>query len=288
MDQNGVAVIAMQPKWLQENLTAGGVDGWEKLNERLVAEGQAHFFPVTSASMHEFEPSPQDQKRFVDGVLATASAQGYPMMGEFYFRRYPRSRDYRAAREPSPSRDPNARDFDIAIDGPLGEEIFSYANEHRAIFQIHYEVEERLLPALEKMLSRYPNARVIWCHVGRVRYPARAPHYDSAYVRRLLHDHPNLYFDTSEGRVANKYEGSGEVATVMWEADEPILRSEWRQLISDYPDRFLAAVDLGTDRMSAYVHHVWQQRRLLDQLPPRTREAVGFRSAWKLIFGRDF
>lgn len=110
-------------------------------------------------------------------------------MGEFEFRHYPSPRQFR--------RKQADRDIAVPIDGPLGHRLFRLAEETSVPFEIHYEVEDDLLPPLEKILAQYPRARVIWCHLAQIRYQSRSSVYGPEYVRKLLETHPNLYFDTA-------------------------------------------------------------------------------------------
>ncbi len=60
-------------------------------------------------------------------------------------------------------------------------------------FQLHYEIEDRLLEPLEKMLEEYPSAKVIWCHLARICYIERASRYTPAYVDGLIKRHTVLH-----------------------------------------------------------------------------------------------
>ena len=62
-------------------------------------------------------------------------------------------------------------------------------------FQIHYEIEDRLLPPLETILERHPKATVIWCHLAMIRYPDRTRRYNPDYVGALIQRFSGLHFD---------------------------------------------------------------------------------------------
>lgn len=40
------------------------------------------------------------------------------------------------------------------------------------------------------MLSQYPKAKVIWCHIAQVRYAERATAYSPAYIEGLIKRFP--------------------------------------------------------------------------------------------------
>jgi len=53
------------------------------------------------------------------------------------------------------------------------------------------------------------------------------------------------------------------------------------------PWRFLAALDLGGDRMDDLPKPVGTTRLFMDGLSPEAREIVGYRAAWKVLFEED-
>jgi hypothetical protein len=205
------------------------------------------------------------------------------MLGEFFFRRYPSNRNLNMGG------DLNA-ELAEPIDGPLGQRLFAYSQRTGVPFQIHYEVEDALIPPLEAMLQRYPRARVIWCHAGRVRRPEKAPHFTahwSATLRRLLQDHSNLYFDIGSTDPKQNYPLNGPPVSLWWDMRSGKMKSEGVKLVSDQPWRFLAALDQGFDRAAQTPEMVQDLMLFLDSLPPRAREIVAYRAAWKLLFAEE-
>ncbi|MBI2224307.1 MAG: amidohydrolase, partial [Betaproteobacteria bacterium] len=148
-------------------------------------------------------------------------------------------------------------------------------------------IEDALLPPLEKMLAQYPKAKVIWCHLAQVSYIERAPSYSPAYVEGLIGKFPNLYFDTAFGGSNSVYPLSGQRHARVW-ADNGGLRKDWLDLLVAYPQRFLAALDLGGDRMHRIREWDLNLRTFLRQLPRDTQQQIAYRSAWKLLFGDEF
>lgn len=76
-------------------------------------------------------------------------------------------------------------------------------------------------------------------------------------MRKLISEHPNLYFDLAFGHKDSLYPGSNEYHARVWNRKTGKVKLEWVDLIKDHPWRFLAALDLGGDRM--------------DKLPDKTR-----------------
>jgi hypothetical protein len=200
------------------------------------------------------------------------------LAGEFEFRHYPSPRQVRRGAD---------RDVEVPIDGEFGHRLFGMGAATGVPFQIHYEIEDELLPPLEKMLAAYPKAKVIWCHVAQVRYLERAKTYTPAYVEGLIGRFPNLYFDTAFGGPDSIYPVNGQRHSRVW-GDDRTLRKDWLALFVAYPQRFLAALDLGGDRMHRINEWDANLRYFLNQLPDETRHHIAYRSAWRLLFGEDF
>ena len=60
------------------------------------------------------------------------------------------------------------------INDSKGFEVVFKASEETGIpFLLHHDAEDEVLPELEEMLQRFPNAKVVWCHVGRNKDPSK-------------------------------------------------------------------------------------------------------------------
>jgi len=269
MDDYGVALIAYSHE----------PDGrrWSDATPRVVRLDPSRFIPTTEAGVHPFWTT--DPAGFLAETKKHVLADRYPLMGEFEFRHYPSPRQYR--------RGAMYRDVSIPINGDVGHELFGFAEKTGVAFQIHHEIEDALLPALEDMLRRYPKAKVIWCHLAQVRYENRAATYGPGYVRRLIETHPNLYFDTAFGGPNSVYPGSGEHHARIWDRGRGRIKNEWVKLIEQHPWRFLAALDLGGDRQDQLPEQALNLRGFLEGLPDGVREIVGYKAAWKLLFGEE-
>ena len=175
------------------------------------------------------------------------------------------------------------RDVIVPIDSDAGHKLFRFSDRSGISFQIHYEIEDNLLPPLEKMLAKYPNAKVIWCHLGQVRYSARAKTYGPEYVRSLIEKYPNIYFDLAFGGADAVYPPSGEHHARVWRSGKTV-KHAWVQLITDHPYRFLAALDIGGDRLDHVRQNTQTLRAFIGNLPKETQEIVAYKAAWKLLF----
>jgi len=250
---------------------------YDALSQRLLASYPDRFIPVGNGGQPPALTKAPDE--FLDAQGEAARQKQILLFGEYEFRHYPSPRQVRRGRLD--------RDVHVPIDGPTGHRLFRLSESTGLPFQIHYEVEDALLPPLEKMLGLYPKARVIWAHLAQIRYIKRASRYTPAYVDGLLKRFPNLYFDTAFGDASSVYPPSGQRHARIWTALGG-LKAEWRDLIVAHPRRFLSALDLGQDRLDKIVQYDTKHRNFLKRLPTETRHRVAYRNAWRLLFGEEF
>ena len=276
MDQNGVALVAFSPE-ISEGEYKKNKTLWSDASRRALNVDPCRYIPVTTAGIHPAWTDNPDE--FLTATIQKAGEDRYPLLGEFEFRHYMSPRQY--------ERGQTYRDITIPVNSPVGVRLFAYAATSGIPFEIHYEVEDALLPPLEEMLSRYPKAKVIWCHMGQVRYAARAKKYGPDYVRKLIETYPNLYFDLAFGDGNSRYKPSDEYHARVWDPPTGKVKKEWVALISDHPWRFLAALDLGGDRMDNLAKNSRVLRKFIGDLPPHVQEIVAYKAAWKLLFNEE-
>ena len=273
MDRHNIGLMALSADINQKQYEKGV--RFDNLSEELLANYPDRFIPVGNGG----HPPALTSNAFLDAQETAARKKQIILLGEYEFRHYPSPRQAK--------RGEMARDVTIPIDGPIGHHVFSLSERTGMVFQIHYEIEDELLPPLEKMLTQYPKAKVIWCHLAQIRYIERASRYTPAYVDALIKRFPNLYFDTAFGDAASVYPLSNQRHARVWTASGS-LNSEWRDLIVTYPKRFLSALDLGQDRLERIAEYDQRHRDFLKQLPSATQHQVAYRSAWSLLFNEEF
>ncbi len=244
---------------------------WSDEGNQLAQKFPEHFIPTGNGGTIMWAQTPET---FLNENERYITKQKLPLMGEFEFRHYPSPRHVK--------RGVTDRNVSIPIDGVHGHRLFAFAEKTGIPFQIHYEIEDELLPPLEKMLSQYPNAKVIWCHLGQIRYSARSSIYSPEYLGALLNKHKNLYIDTAFGDSRSIYPLSGEPHARYWANQDA-----WNKLIISNPYRFLAALDLGGDRIDKLDEWTGYLRHFLRLLPEKTAEIVAYKAAWKLLFKED-
>lgn len=236
-----------------------------------------YFIPTTSSG--EFQRWWNDPNAFLDVTRAELQTGDYFAMGEHEFRHYP-SPEQAAAGQ-------TFRDITVPIDSPIGDRLFALSAQFRVPFQIHYEIEDALLPALEAVLQRHPNALPIWCHLGLMRYPQRNTQYSPAYVRTLIERFPGLHFDLAVSGPNFIYKPSGARDSTLFDPSTGRITDAWLAVLEAFPERFMVASDYRPPvehNMPSYIANL-QREKILDVLSERARHLVAYGNAWRLVTG---
>jgi Amidohydrolase len=232
------------------------------------------FIPTTNSG--EFQRWWRDPLAFLSVARKDLESGLYVFMGEHEFRHYPSPEQVRARR--------TDRDITVDISGPAGHALFALSAEFGVAFQIHYEIEDALLPALESMLTQYPKATVIWCHLAMIRYPDRSKRYNAVYVAGLIERFPGLHFDLAVPPPNAVYAPSGALHSTLFSKGQ--LDEAWKALIEKHPDRFLASSDYRPPVADEYPSQIIRQRELiLNVLSEPARHRVAYANAWRLVTG---
>jgi predicted TIM-barrel fold metal-dependent hydrolase len=223
-------------------------------------------------------------KGFLDELARDARSGKYFAMGEFEARHYPS--------------DTNNRDVHMPVDSEAMQRVFQLSSETGLPFLMHHEAEDALLPEVERMLAKYPNAKLIWCHVGRNRnYATWKAFMKVDTIRDLLKKYPNLYFDFVQSPPGSNYRGTGYMQTIMYDMSLSgrmknggvSLTDEWKNLLEEFPDRFLIGSDINTGRFNNYGEVMNTLRMsVLQGLKNDTAEKIAFKNAWKMMSGNEW
>lgn len=270
MDRAGVALT-----WLGQNEKNGSAHA--------LAASAEHPTRLVPATMHGDGPRWHGRDPVLLEELAADVRTGrYFAMGEFEARHYVSST--------------NDRDVHLPVDSSSFETVFRLAEESGLPMLLHHEAEDALLPELERMLARYPRAKVIWCHVGRNRDRAIWTVLPSpAGVRAFLDKYPNLYFDLNQASPGSTHKGTRQVDSVLYDVESSIggkkndarLNDEWRTLLEERSDRFVFGSDVNTGRWDKYARVVENFRWLvLRRLSPEAGARIAYGNAWKLMGGQ--
>ena len=236
-----------------------------------------YFIPTTNSA--EFPRWWSDPLKFLSGVSEDLKTARYFLMGEYEFRHYP-SPEQAAAGQ-------TFRDISIPLDGPAGQALFRLSEDTGFAFQLHYEIEDQLMPILESMLARHPRVKVIWCHLAMIRYANRAKSYNPTYIGSLIERFRGLHFDLAVPDPRHVYQPSGERDATLF--TEGRLDEQWQALLEKYPERFFAASDYRPPIEQFYKNNILRQRSLiLDALSERTRHMIAYGNAWRIITGEPW
>jgi predicted TIM-barrel fold metal-dependent hydrolase len=271
MDRAGVALT-----WLGQNEKNGSAHA--------LAASAGHPMRLVPATMHGDGPRWHGRDpALLEELAADVRTGRYFALGEFEARHYVSST--------------NDRDVHLPVDSPSFETVFRLAEESGLPMLLHHEAEDALLPDLERMLARHPQAKVIWCHVGRNRDRATWTVLPSpAGVRAFLDKYPNLYFDLNQASPGSTHKGTRQVDSVLYDVEPSIggkkndarLNDEWRTLLEERSDRFVFGSDVNTGRWGKYARVVENFRWLvLKRLSPEAGARIAYGNAWKLMGGQE-
>lgn len=271
MDRNGVALT-----WLGQNEKHGSARALERH-----AQYPGRIVPTT---IHG------DGKRWhgkdlslLAELAADVRSGRYFAMGEFEARHYVSGT--------------NDRDVHLPVDSESFAAVFALSEETGLPFLLHHEAEDALLPELERMLQKHPRALVIWCHVGRNRNPRTWKAFPPPEgVRAFILKYPNLYFDLNQAKPGGTHPGTGQVDSNLYDVTQDMagqktgtLRKAWRELLEEFPERFLVGTDTNTGRWDQYDRVIQTLRTLvLSRLKPEAAARIAYKNAWRLMSGEEW
>src|SRR5262249_61979516 len=136
------------------------------------------------------------------------------------------------------------------VDGVALKRLAALATQRDLFFQAHVDEE-----TIEKLLTAYPDVRMLWAHAGMSS--------SAATVQKLLDRYPKLWV---------------ELALRTDVAPGGTLDPEWRAVFVKYPDRFLVGTDTWvTSRWEIIRGYHRDVQGWLGQLPREVAESI----AWK-------
>ncbi len=155
-------------------------------------------------------------------------------------------------------------------DGPVALQIYDLGASRKIPVNVH--VEHEYSDELERGLDHNRNATIIWAHMGDAQ---------PSLIRDMLKKHPNLYTDISS---RNPYYQRGHpISDQSLTNNDGSLKSDWKSLFEEYPDRVLFGTDITRDRMGQLDQVLAYSRSILAQLSPQTSTKIGAANAKKLI-----
>jgi len=265
MDENGVALT-----WLGPTERLGSEE-----SIRLHSLHPDRFVPTTVHG--DGKGWHTSDKGFLEKLARDVRSGKYFAMGEFEARHYVSST--------------NNRDVHMPVDSQAMQVVFGLSSETGIPFLLHHEAEDALLPELERMLVKYPQAKVIWCHVGRNRNPYTWKKFSEADgVRDFIKRYPNLYFDLVQSSPGSKYRGTGHVDAIMYDLIRGVsLDRKWKGLFEEFPERFVIGSDINRGRFPYYDQVISRFRMIvLADLKKEVARKIAFTNAWKFMTGKEW
>jgi len=154
--------------------------------------------------------------------------------------------------------------FKIRADGSGLSALAALAAKHRRPLALHAQWDADTAAEFQRLAASNREARIILLHAGNIA--------SAAQIRALLEAHPNVVCDLSyrsppqlKGRILDRTIFDGA------------LREDWRALIEDHPERFMA----GIDDVQSWDDYEATLRNIRDGLLASLSPAAAERLAWK-------
>ena len=155
----------------------------------------------------------------------------------------------------------------VAADAPIFQDLYQLIAKHNAFLTFHMEGDSDSLEQMENLLSSDRNGRILWNHCGT--------NISSSVMRGMMSRNSNLFCEFSF-RYLHKM-SSRNIFGGSW------VDGGWRELIEDFPDRFLIGTDAHSN--SDYRKYIKAVRSgLLANLSDETAEKVAYKNA-QYLFG---
>ena len=138
---------------------------------------------------------------------------------------------------------------------PVVRRIVQLAKQYELMLHVHSDAD-----ALERLFRQNPEAGIIWAHAGYEKPPA---------VREMLRRYKNLWAELSSREDV---------------APNGRLVQEWREVLLEFPDRFMVGTDTHSpERWNLIDASATQTRRLLSELPIEVAEGIAFKNGEELL-----
>lgn len=131
---------------------------------------------------------------------------------------------------------------------------------------------------LERLVSHNRRTPILWASAGQPRDQYPLSGYNTVdKIRALLRKHSNLYIDISGGLLLVPPDAPESLVN-----PDGTLRPSWQALLQEFPDRFVAGLDVGPDpaRVKKAATYL---RLVLGQLPLEVAERLAYKNIEALI-----
>jgi predicted TIM-barrel fold metal-dependent hydrolase len=215
----------------------------------------------------------ENDSSFVEAIQRQVRSGNFSAMSELLMYHAKKSRGEKEEKAPEIVVHPDDKRVQAAL---------RYAVEQGWPFVVHIEFASRtitdrkqFMEQLEAMLDAHPNHPFAMAHMGQL---------SAADVRRLIKVHRNIYFQTSRSDPMTRKDSDQPWINMFTGA---VLAPEWRELVIEYPDRFVLAFDnVWPENWSGdYVNEAQYWRKALSELPNDVAQKIAHGNAehlWKI------
>jgi hypothetical protein len=159
------------------------------------------------------------------------------------------------------------------VDAPLMRHLWALSAKYGVPLSVHLEADMGSVAEMERLLGTTPQGTFIWAHTGFFAEPS--------LLSRLLTQHADLYCELSWRDERPVEQG--------WRLPLPIsegghLRSAWKDLLEEFPDRFVIGTDAGDQgSVTTYARLINYWRTILSQLAPATAQKLAHQNAEHIL-----
>lgn len=264
VDQSKVIDLMDQSGVYHTILSARG----ELMGSELIAFSQANRTRITAAVRTKGGPYSKGSREYYTNLNKQMASGKYRAMAEVLL--------YHA------QKGNKAPEVIVLPDDPRVRAALKHALQQGWPFVAHIEFaslsrvgRERFMKAFETMLSENPQHPFILTHVGQLK---------ADEARQLIESHKNIHFHTGWTNPA-AVKSSRQPWTNLFSGNA--LAPEWRQLMVQYPERFLFALDnvFAEHWANFYLVQMEYWRKALSDLPAKAAHSIAHGNAerlWKL------
>ena len=211
----------------------------------------AYFKGGTSAMLDPYNPIISKFMRQIEEDLESGKAKG---IGELFINNMHSNTNPKMRRK-------------VRADAPIFQDLYQLISKHNAFLTFHMEGDPDSLEQMENLLESDRNGRILWNHCGT--------NTSSSVMRGIMSRNSNLFCEFSFRYFHKK--SSRNIFGESW------VDNGWRELIEDFPDRFMVGTDAHSS--SDYRKFVKAVRGgLLANLSDETAEKVAYKNA-QYLFG---
>lgn len=167
------------------------------------------------------------------------------------------------------SHGPGFEPIRFPADSPLMRRFWAFSATYGVPVQVHAEATGPTIAEMERLLESGRQGTWLWAHTGFFIEPPA--------LRQLFQKHPNLFCELSW-----RDERPGP-RTKIPISDGGQLRPAWKELLEEFPDRFVIGTDVSSPSLDGYARLIDYWRGILKQLSPETAEKLAHQNAARIL-----